>query len=68
MKLTRIAAIVFSCAALAVFAAPRIPGSPVACLHVPAGCRTESQLDWVFGLAFVLPAGIAAAAMGWRRR
>ena len=66
MRLTRIAAIILSCAALAVFAAPRIPGSPVACLHVPAGCRTESQLDWVIALAFVIPAGLACLCGGRR--
>ena len=66
MKITRIAAVILGAAAVAVFAAPHVPGSPVACLAVPAGCRGATQLDWVFALAFVIPAALACLGGGRR--
>lgn len=55
------ALIVLGAAAFVIFALPSFPGSPVACLHATQGCRTTRQLDWLVGLAFAAPAGLAVA-------
>lgn len=45
-----------------VFAAPKFPGSPIACLDVkPRGCTTSQQIDWVMALAFLVPMAVAVA-------
>ena len=43
-------------AAFVVFAVPKFPGSPIACLDVkPKGCTTSRQTDWLMALAFLVP-------------
>jgi len=59
------AVIMLGLAALAVWAVPRFPSSPIACLDTRAGCRTDHQLTWLCALAFIVPLG---AAVGYKAR
>ena len=56
------AVIMLGTAAFVIWVLPSVPHSPVACLaaHGKDPC-TGTQLDWLAGLAFVLPAALAVA-------
>ena len=56
------AVIMLGTGAFVVWVLPSVPYSPVACLaaHGKDPC-TGTQLDWLVGLAFVLPAALAVA-------
>lgn len=49
-------------AVIAIFLAPMVPHSPVACLATAGGAHcTAADTNWVIGLVFVLPIWVAVA-------
>ena len=53
--------IILGTAAFTVYVLPAFPHAPVACLATRQGCTTDPELNWVIGLAFLLPVGLAVA-------